>query len=248
MDNFATAAETYYEGATSAAQAAWDAMNDEIDGYDIADYSTEEVNALTEKINAVIAGLRAPEGSEVYTQYIVNPSFETGDFTGWTYNTAATGDTRIADNSNATYTIENADGKYVFNSWHGSALTDGFWVTQTITGLPAGKYQLNALIASDAANVITIAANETTSEYTLETAKGVGTEGSVTFNLATGADLVIKVSSPSWFKADDFRLYYFGKTEITIDDVANLIERYLNGEEGVNIQTITELIDEYLNQ
>ena len=56
--------------------------------------------------------------------------------------------------------------------------------------------------------------------------------------------------------ADDARLYFVAPLEgydysvkkITIQDITALIERYLNGEEGVNLQTVTELIDKYLAQ
>ena len=44
--------------------------------------------------------------------------------------------------------------------------------------------------------------------------KEIGEDLSCIFKLAEGEDLTIKVSSQSWFKADNFRLEYYG-TEST---------------------------------
>jgi hypothetical protein len=50
-----------------------------------------------------------------FTYMIVNPSFETGDTNGWT--TSNGGDTGAKLNSNGTYTINGADGEFVYNTW-----------------------------------------------------------------------------------------------------------------------------------
>ena len=146
------------------------------------------------------------------TGVITNNSFETGDLTGWTTATG-TGDTGSKDNTNSTYTISNADGGYVFNTWNGSAIDGGFFVAQDIENLnlPAGTYELKALVASDAGNTQKLMANGYETEITTN-GKETAEEVSVVFKLENDNDKIsIKVASESWFKADYFQLYYYGK-------------------------------------
>ncbi len=145
-----------------------------------------------------------------FTVRITNNSFETGTTEGWIYNTAASGDTGAKDNSNATYTIENADGAYVFNTWNSSLPNGGFWVSQTIKGLPAGTYQLDALMASDLGNTITLSAANGTQDFVLDHELNYATDGSIIFTIAENEPVEIKASSQTWFKVDNFRLTYFG--------------------------------------
>ncbi|MBP5477817.1 MAG: hypothetical protein J6Y15_00440, partial [Bacteroidaceae bacterium] len=156
------------------------------------------------------------------TSMIENASFETRDFTGWTNNTPATGDTKIVGSTDGNYAVENADGSYLFNTWNGSAVD--FYVTQTIDALKAGTYELTALVASDKGNKITVSVNNDAAEVAMENEKGIGTDVSVIFAVKEGESAVIKVSSASWFKADNFRLMYFGanssKTPTAVEEVA----------------------------
>ena len=242
-----------FESAIQPAQDAYVALLEELPE-EYADLTTEDLNEYTEKMETVAANLRIPEYAEAtaanpvdFTQIIINPSFETGDLTGWTYYQGS--DTGSKDNSNTTYHIENADGNYVFNTWSGSAPAEGFWVGQSFKGLlPVGKYQLTALLASDQNNVITLSVNDISEDFTMANAKEMGQDGSIEFALKEPARIEIKASSGSWFKADHFRLTYFGAANISIEDITALIDRYLDGEEGITIETITNLIDEYLNQ
>lgn len=213
IDNLSNAIDEYSETASAAAVI----KANEILGTDYDELNNEELSTLSASAKDAITELKIPdtEGASDtnpidMTQTIENNSFETGNITGWTYNTAATGDTGVKSNSTETYTISNADGSYLFNTWHGSALEGGFWLAQTVKALPAGTYELNALIASDAKNKIVVTAANGGAEYELETPKGEATEASIIFELEENEDLEIKVSSASWFKADYFRLKYFG--------------------------------------
>ena len=138
-----------------------------------------------------------------YTFNIVNPSFETGGTDGWTTSTG--GDTGAKLNSNGTYTINGADGEFVFNTWG----TSDMRVEQTLQGIPTGLYTAKAIVASDANNVITLTAGGTTLDVTITTDKSTATEGVVETSYSSG-DFLIKAASASWFKADHFRLYYYG--------------------------------------
>ena len=152
-----------------------------------------------------------------YTFKITNPSFETGDTDGWTV--PSDGDTGARSNSDGTYTINGADGNYVFNTWGGS----GFYVQQTLTELPSGLYTLKAIVASDANNTITLTAGSTSADVTITTNLSTATEAIVENAACTGGDFLIKASSSAWFKADHFRLYYYGNDPTAAQtSVANL--------------------------
>ena len=219
--------------------------------------SNEQVQEYIEGLPAawvasVFDGLDLASASEEnpidVTTAILNPDFETGDTTGWTYNTLATGDTGVKENSNDTYHIENASGAYVFNTWNGSVPDGGFYVSQVLPGLPAGKYKLEALLASDQANKITLSAGSAEETFAMANEKSIGEDGAVIFNVFEAQDVEIKAASGTWFKADNFRLSYIGEASVSIDDITALIDRYLEGEEGITVVDITALIDLYLAQ
>ena len=205
-------------------------MNEDATDDAIAYMETEEVKALTERIKAATGALKVPDEMQQATDenpydataLIINNSFEldnegatNGGTNGWSYNTKATGDTGARELSNETYayTSEYGDevGNYTFNTWHGSAVEGGFYLTQTIASVPAGTYELKALLAADLGTVIGLTANGDGKAYTLETPKDQATEGDIIFKLVEDGNLEIRVSSDSWFKADYFRLTYYGK-------------------------------------
>ena len=177
-----------------------------------------ELEAVVQQCKILLTALKLPEdfttasdekGIDV-TNLIVNPSFETGDLNGWTWNTQASGDTGAKSSSDATYAIDNADGSYVFNTWHGSLPEGGFWVSQTINQLPAGTYKLEALLAADKNSVITLSVNDAEGDFKMENPKETGTDEEIIFKLEAISDIEIKATSQTWFKADNFRLTYFG--------------------------------------
>lgn len=91
--------------------------------------------------NAQAAADKLSNDDHDFTEFILNPSFETGDLTGWTAQ--EWGGTQ----NNTSFAIK--DGTYYAEkwTWSGSAsttLTDGS-LMQTINGLPAGTYKLTAL-------------------------------------------------------------------------------------------------------
>ena len=247
--NFTQAKDDYYDDASAGAQSAYDAVESNIDNLD--DMTTAEILQLIEDMKSAAAALKLPSDYEDasddngidMTNLIINPSFETGDFTGWTYNTKATGDTRIADNTNSTYTIENADGSYVFNTWHGSAPEGGFYVSQVLSGLPAGTYELQALLASNQGYKITLTANTTGAEFAMEYAKEIGTDASIIFKLEAKGSVEIKAASNDWFKADNFRLTYYGTASQKEATEISDIEAPATAAEGI-YNLAGQLVDE----
>ena len=205
------------------------------------DKCTELVNSMDDCDAATLAGyveylntakykVRVPDCSNAsaaspidMTSLIVNNSFETGNLTGWNYNNGD--DTRVVYNGNSTYTISNADGNYVFNTWASGVPTGGFWISQVVPYLPAGTYRLTALAASDKDNRIVLTATPQTDDaitaYSDTVAmpydKTRGTDISVVFYLAQEENtLDISMSGDCWFKADNFRLEYFSTDSISV--------------------------------
>lgn len=173
------------------------------------------------------------------TNVITNNSFETGDLTGWT-TASGTGDTGSKENSNGTYTINNADGSYVFNTWNSSAVEGGFFVAQDIEDieLPSGTYELTCIVASDANNKQQVIVNNNVTEVTTND-KATGEEVSVVFKLENDNDKIsIKVASESWFKADNFQLFYYGKNSSKETSVETGIEDIAAKSETIDIYTI----------
>lgn len=139
-----------------------------------------------------------------YTFMIENPSFETGGLSPWT--AANGGDTGVKENSNGTYNITNAHGDYVFNTWG----TSNMHVQQTVTGLRDGVYKLTALVAADAGTTLTLTAGVKTANVAAID-KATGVDVSVDGVEVVNGELLVKVASSNWFKADNFRLEYTGK-------------------------------------
>jgi len=151
------------------------------------------------------------------TAYIVNPSFETGDLTGWTVGSSS--DTGVRENSNATYHTEGCDGAYLFNTWW-----QGIPITQTIQGLPNGLYELKALMANNAGDgnedkpCLYLTANGQHSEAVASGNAGVFVENSIQFYVTDGTAVIGAIGGNGdgsftengyyWYKVDNFRLTY----------------------------------------
>ncbi len=137
--------------------------------------------------------------------YITNPSFETGDLTGWTISDTA-GDQGVYPNTNGTYTMQPIDGLYMFNSWNGDAVS--YTLAQTIT-LPKGFYKLTAYVASHAGHDVTMYAGENTVTYTCPENQTHAYPVELYFQ-HEGGDIAIGILGGWFYKVDNFHLYYLG--------------------------------------
>lgn len=169
--------------------------------------SVEDVYKMYQALE--IASLGTDEGTE-YTGVIINPGFEWGNTKGWTVGSS--NDTGARSTSNTTYAMENSEGEWLFNTWQA-----GLPITQTIAGLPNGKYELTAVAARDAGSVFLLA-NDMHEAIAVE-AKEVGVEGSIMV-MVTDGNLTIGAvggqgnnyvaAGGDWYKVDNFRLFYLG--------------------------------------
>lgn len=154
------------------------------------------------------------------TIFINNNSFELGDDTGWTLESVLfenLGDTEVKVNSAMTDPSAGCDGTYMYNTWNNNG-TKGYGISQEITGLPNGKYRLEALLTSTPENKIYLAVGKssTISNYNIPTKvteSGVTSpEGQFVFVPAsceftvTNGTATIGASGDAWFRADNFRL------------------------------------------
>lgn len=160
------------------------------------------------------------------TSAIVNPSFETGDMTGWSVPEYSS-DTKVCPNSNGTYTTSGVDGSYLFNTWW-----KGVPITQTVTNLPNGIYQLNVLVASgdggtSTPDIYLLANGEHSEVYTISDGiNSVFHDVSYEFKVLNGQATIGVVGGNDdgtynadghwWYKADNFRLTYKG-ADITLE-------------------------------
>lgn len=147
---------------------------------------------------------------------IVNPNFELGDMTGWSCATEGW-ETKVVLHDNATYTTLGTEGSYLFNTWNGTNAVKP--LTQTVDGLPNGKYRVSAMVAMDAGNDISLTVNHQT---TTTAAVGAGTMALVMgeFDVTDHkADIALGNDKGQWFKADNFRMTFLGN-ELTMDETA----------------------------
>ncbi len=203
-------------------------------------YAGADLAPMILEMERATARLKIPNYTETpcdFTQVIENPSFETGDISGWVARTAS--DMRARSVTDPNFMVTNADGQYVFNTWSNPALTDGYWLSQTLFAVPAGTYKLTALFSSDQGNAITLSANGIEEEFIMENSKTLGQDGSVSFTLSEETDVEIKVVSPSWFKVDNFRLTLI-ESPIKKGDV--------NGDTRINGLDIVVIVDKILDR
>ena len=150
------------------------------------------------------------------TGAITNPSFENGT-NGWTLINKADGNSEFTAR---TYSMTGRAGNRLMNAfqWWAPSLS----VTQTVTGLPAGIYELSATMASWEGRTVTLAANAC-----ITTATGVndasGIKMKVPVTIGTDGRLVIAAGSTTdwwtegrnaqdndpqcFFKLDDVQLH-----------------------------------------
>lgn len=188
-----------------------------------------EETAIYDALKAAIA--TQPRTETDMTWMIDNPSFETGDWTGWT--TVFGWDTQVlhVTHQNAT-TL--ADGQYIVNTWNdnGDANNSGVNapVHQTLTNLPNGRYRLTADVTSDGGNQVTAYATVNgENKYAAASPENNATfvASTIEFEVTGNADVTIgavgfrdgefNAEGGCWFKCDNFRLTYLGH-DLTLDE------------------------------
>ena len=175
---------------------------------------------LTKELRAMMEEFPRQLNSEsLTTEYdvtflIVNPSFERGTTSsskvgstyGWTKSTGV----GVKTNNEYNYRAVGADGNYFVYSATGTPVY-GPAISQTLENVPKGVYALTAMLGTEPGNSVTLFANE--QEQTVDASEsGQFYLREARINeilIREGEYLTIGVKdAPSWYKADDFHLYY----------------------------------------
>lgn len=151
------------------------------------------------------------------TWLIVNPSFETGDETGWTLiNKDPTNTTEFKTRGEEDYHMSNMDGQYLMNAYQWWSSSIG--VRQVVENVPSGVYEISAVVCTWVDRYVWFSANE----HTVNTAgdgdkKGIPVAIALTINEKHTLDISAGSSAAWWvdghkdetqtfFKLDNVRL------------------------------------------
>ena len=124
------------------------------------------------------------------TRFITNPSFETGNETGWTLigkDPNGNDEFKVRE-----YGMTNKDGAFLMNAFQWWAPSLG--VTQTVTEVPSGKYTLSGVVATWEGRTVTFTGNDVT---VTANGQGDGTGIPVSVNLTIGMDCKLTISAGS---------------------------------------------------
>ena len=124
------------------------------------------------------------------TRFITNPSFETGNETGWTLigkDPNGNDEFKVRE-----YGMTNKDGAFLLNAFQWWASSLG--VTQTATDVPSGVYTLSGVVATWEGRTVTFTGNDAT---VATNGQGDGTGIPVSVNLTIGMDCKLTISAGS---------------------------------------------------
>ena len=212
---------------------------------DIVDaaYANAYAAHRAKEVQDVVDAMGENEGD--VTAAIINPSFETGDLTGWTI--AGGGwDVAVQPNSNPTFTTNGCDGSYLFNSYDGDNNHTAH-IEQTVTGIPNGLYELKVDVTSFADRYVYIFGNGYNDKVATNNDKTNFYEATLYFLVEDGSAKIGAVGGNKgggttfihywpnqgcFFKADNFRLKYIcdvphGRLKLALDEAnATVLDTY----------------------
>lgn len=184
-----------------------------------------EITAMTTELEQAMKTLKEQEiftGDPIdYTDiYLMNPSFEASSRTpsDWDVESAAGQSKKILAIDDLDNFVAHAQGENVFYSYSNTG-KGSVSISQTINGLPKGTYRLTAMIGTEEGKNVTLYADTCT---TVMTGDDFGPrylqEVSIDNIEVEDGTLTIGIKgNDSWYKADNFRLYYINNitTDIT---------------------------------
>lgn len=199
----------------AAAYAEYNTIRDAV----LAAYATTDVTAANDAANSAstvediataIATVRTALKTAIVTNnaeninltaaLLINPSFETGDFTGWT-------NTGMSVQGNDSF---GKVGAYYAECWTPNGTKS---IAQTLSGMPGGVYKVTATIKARGVTSAELSAGGVSKAMTISDEQSVYT---VEFACDANAEFTIKYegvgtgAGSSWLCADDFTLTYVG--------------------------------------
>ncbi len=211
--------------------------------YEFAEATAEELDAAYAALKAEINRAQWAENwksasedfpLEVTEECLTNPNFD-GDINGWECTFVKGQNATNIGYQGASYTNGDVTIGQFIEAWRSNAspftIGDGF-LRQTVYGLPGGKYMLEADVISvyqwaDAAGsnptkgvYLYIEADGSQAKTEVSTGDGKPEHFSVAFiapNNATSITFGLKTESATanWIAADNFRITYYGATDLT---------------------------------
>ena len=151
------------------------------------------------------------------TWVITNPSFETGDETGWTLQNKEDGNNEFKTRD---YAMSNKEGGYLMNVYQ-------WWndhsVSQIVDNVPSGQYELSAVLCSWGDRTATLSGISTKASATA-TAQGVNdqTGTRVSVNVTVGNDqqlTIVANSTTDWWSKGHEEDNYYKQLFYKVDDV-----------------------------
>ena len=214
-------ANNAYETLSAEIDEEWNAMLEEsINGaYDLfggdwkntsaMDKCASNLLALVEKYRLMKVHVDEPI---CYNLFVANSSFEKGTKEGWSTDDKA----KLGLSTNLNVFGVGMDGKYLlYNDTEGTS-TD---ITQTVSELPAGYYRLTVLANSGSDDAVMLFAGDKKqgikahpwgrfylTEYTIDSVK-----------VDDGTLAIGVLGGDSWYKVDNFNLYYLGRVNDDVD-------------------------------
>ena len=185
-------------------------------GLDVSSYITTYNAGVTADINTKATELLSALGRTDVTSSITNPSFESS-FTGWTNGGFGTNNGNGAADMGWTKA-----GTYFVEKWvSGGSNLPATTLTQTVTGLSSGLYELvvsGHAVQQGGANPLHTGAFITAGSKSTEVVAGHD-DYSVSNIVVAGSTLTIGYSlvapvACNWTGFDNFRLYYYGPAAI----------------------------------
>ena len=175
---------------------------------------TKRLNATSENYPLLLKRITRPIN---YSTFLINPSFETNNKSGWKSDAYAT----VKPLTNISTYGAFADGKYLLYNNKAGASTG---IYQTVTGLPDGYYRASAMLGTAEGGSVTFYANDTEVEVPAsEYGKYYLTEATIDSIRVENGEITIGVrAGKTWYKADDFRIYCIG--HLYDDDITAIEE------------------------
>ena len=190
--------------------------------YAMNEETSDRLTALTKQLTALsdIYPLSLKEITRPvdYTLYLTNPSFEANSKNGWKGDAYSA----VKSTTQLSFLTFHGDGKYMlYNNKSGASSA----ISQTVSGLPAGYYRATALLNTAVGGTVTFYANDQeTTVMTTYADRYYLTEAVIDSICVKDGNLTVGVrAGETWYKADNFRIYYIGHLSDDDTSVGDLL-------------------------
>lgn len=216
--------------------------DDEIAVYENPLSIASEISDAAESLRAKLLEVEASESTPVdYSFLITNGDCASSSFEGWTTESSWGSNTTFYHNGDALLTNR------FYESWVQSGTLADRSISQTLTDLPAGKYQLAIDVVATKQDDASVEVSGVTlflgnQEVGCHTANGVPetfTTPELTVPEGSSVTLGLKVASTTanWVAFDTFRLVYLGQPAVPND---------VNGDRLVDVNDVRALVSHLL--